>query len=88
MLFPNYQTYLLAAAGSQSQELFLKLEDIALQQIPSFRDSTDIFANETVKNANNTTGFTHSPASFEVSLFNGSTINSLNSVPDNIRSKR
>src|SRR5699024_10207932 len=36
----------------------------------------------------NSTGFTHSPASFEVNLYNGSTVNSLNSVPDNIRSKR
>src|SRR5690625_584890 len=88
LLFPNYQTYILAAAGSQSQEMFLKMEDIALKQISSFTNLTDVFAGETVKNQSNKTGFTHSPASFEVSLYNGSTINSLNSVPDNIRSKR
>lgn len=88
MLFQNYQTYLLAGSGSQSQEMFLKMESIALNQIASFTGLTDIFANETVKNSSNSTGFTHSPASFEVNLYNGSTVNSLNSVPDNIRSKR
>lgn len=88
MLFPNYQTYILAGSGSQSQEMFMKMEEIALNQIASFTGLTDVFANEAVKNASNATGFTHSPASFEVNLHNGSTVNSLNSIPDNIRSKR
>lgn len=88
MLFPNYQTYLLAGSGSQSQEMFLKMESIALQQIASFTGLTDVFFNETVKSNSNKTGFTHNPASFETKLHNGSIINSLNSIPDNIRSKR
>lgn len=88
MLFPNYQTYILAGTGSQSQEMFMKIENIAMQQISSFTGLTDVFLNETVKSSTNKTGFTHSPQSFEVSLYNGSKINSLNSVADNIRSKR
>ncbi len=88
MLFPNYQTYILAGTGSQSQEMFMKIENIAMQQIASFTGLTDIFANETVKSSTNKTGFTHSPQSFETTLYNGSRINSLNSVADNIRSKR
>lgn len=88
MLFPNFQTYILAGTGSQSQEMFMKIESIAMQRIASFTGLTDIFANETVKSSTNKTGFTHSPQSFETTLYNGSRINSLNSVADNIRSKR
>lgn len=88
MLTPNHQTYILAGTGSQSQEMFLKMEQITMNQLASFTGLTDVFLGETVKSQSNKTGFTHNPASFEVSLYNGSTINSLNSIPDNIRSKR
>lgn len=90
MLFSNHQTYILAGTGGQAQGTFLKIEDIALKRISSFTGLTDVFANEAVKNgsASNTTGFTHSPRSFEVGLYNGSKINSLNSMPDNVRGYR
>lgn len=88
MLFPNFQTYILAGTGSQAQGTFMKIEDIALKRISSFTGLTDVFANETVKSATNKTGFTHKPSSFEVTLYNGSKINSLNSIPDNIRGHR
>lgn len=88
MLFNNFQTYILAGTGSQSQGAFMKIEEIALQKISSFVDLTDVFSNETVKSATNKTGFTHKPSSFETSLYNGSKINSLNSLPDNIRGHR
>lgn len=66
----------------------MKIEEIALQKISSFAGLTDVFANETVKSSTNKTGFTHKPSSFEVSLYNGSKINSLNSMPDNVRGHR
>lgn len=88
MLFPNFQTYILAGTGNQAQETFMKIENIALKRIASFTGLTDVFANETVKSSTNKTGFTHKPSSFAVSLYNGSKINSLNSIPDNIRGHR
>lgn len=88
MLIPNFQAYILAGVGSQSQEMFLKIEKIAKREIASFTGLTDVFFNETVKSAANTDGFTHNPASFQYKLYNGSIVNSLNGSFDNNRSKR
>jgi len=88
LLIPNFQGYLLASDGSQSKELFSKIEKITKREISSFTGLTDIFYNELVKSTANTDGFTHNPNSFEYKLFNGSKVNTLNSVPDNVRSKR
>jgi hypothetical protein len=88
ILFPSLQSYIIAPAGQQSKEMFYKIENIAKKNIPSFRTLTDIFANETVKNTSNATGFTHSPESFQYELYNGSKTNTLNSLPDNIRGRR
>ena len=88
LLIPNFQAYILAGVGSQSQEMFLKIEKIAKREIASFTGLTDVFYNETVKSAANTDGFTHNPASFQYKLYNGSIVNSLNGSFDNNRSKR
>lgn len=88
MLIPNYSVYILAGTGAQSQELFLKIEKIAKREIASFTGLTDVFYNETVKNVADSDGFTHNPASFKFSLYNGSNVNSLNGAYDNIRGKR
>jgi hypothetical protein len=88
ILIPNHQTYILAGAGSQSQEMFMKIEKIAKREIASFTGLTDIFYNETVKSAANTDGFTHNPGSFHFKLYNASAVNSLNGSFDNNRSKR
>jgi hypothetical protein len=88
LLIPNFQAYILAGVGSQSQEMFLKIEKIAKREIASFTGLTDVFYNETVKSAANTDGFTHNPASFQYKLYNGSVVNSLNGSFDNNRSKR
>jgi hypothetical protein len=88
LLVPNFQGYLLAGDGSQSKELFGKIEKIAKREIASFTGLTDVFYNELVKSVANTDGFTHNPNSFEYKLYNGSKVNTLNSVPDNLRSKR
>jgi len=88
MLIPKFESYILAGVGSQSQEMFMKIEKIAKKEIASFTGLTDIFFNETVKSAANKDGFTHDPASFKYSLYNGSVVRSLNGAVDNIRSKR
>lgn len=88
MLIPNFSVYILAGVGSQSQEMFLKIEKIAKREIASFTGLTDVFFHETVKSASNKTGFTHNPASFKTVLYNGSNINSLNGNVDGNRSKR
>lgn len=87
LLIPNFQGYILAGSGEQSKEMFQKIEKIAKKEIASFTGLTDIFYNETVKNVANADGFTHNPNSYEYKLYNGSKINTLNSIPDNLRSK-
>lgn len=88
LLIPNFQAYLLASDGSQSKELFQKIEKVTKKEIASFTGLTDVFHNELVKSASNTDGFTHNPNSFEYKVYNGSKVNTLNSIPDNLRSKR
>lgn len=88
LLIPNFQAYILAGVGSQSQEMFMKIEKIAKREIASFTGLTDVFYNETVKSSSNTDGFTHNPSSFQYKLYNGSIVNSLNGSFDNNRSKR
>lgn len=88
LLIPNFDAYILAGVGSQSQEMFLKIENIAKNNIASFTGLTDVFLNETVKSAANTDGFTHNPASFKYALYNGSKVHSLNGAFDSNRSKR
>lgn len=88
LLIPNFEAYILAGAGSQSQEMFMKIEKIAKREIASFTGLTDVFFNETVKSAANKDGFTHNPSSFKYALFNGSVVRSLNGSFDNNRSKR
>jgi hypothetical protein len=87
-LVPNFQAYVMSGVGSQAQEMFTKLEKIAKREIASFTGLTDVFLNETVKSASNKDGFTHNPASFHFSLYNGSSLNSLNGAFDSNRSKR
>lgn len=88
LLIPKFEAYILAGVGSQSQEMFMKIERIAKREISSFTGLTDIFYNETVKSSSNTDGFTHNPASYQYSLYNGSVVRSLNGSFDNNRSKR
>lgn len=87
LLYPNMKIYIVSSKGSQAQETFMKLEDIAKQRIDSIPSLRDIFINEVVT-SNNSDGFIHDKASFKVTTFNASTIFTLNSVPDNVRGKR
>jgi len=87
-LFSKHRTYIMAGVGSQSQECFLKIEQIAKNEIASFTGLTDFFLGEIEANSSQYDGFVHNPASFTYKLFNDSRVNSLNGNFDNNRSKR
>ena len=70
LLIPNHTAYILCGVGSQSIELFTKIEKFVYNQIPSFRTLTDIYQNEVVK----------------FSTFNNSQVFTLNGNFDNNRS--
>lgn len=88
LLIPNHKSYILCGVGSQSTELFTKIEKFVMRQIPSFLDLTDIYQGEVVKSQANTNGFVHNPASYHFALYNGSEVFTLNGNFDHNRSKR
>ena len=88
LLIPNHTSYILCGVGSQSIELFTKIEKFVYNQIPSFKTLTDIYQSEIVKNAANGNGFIHNPASYHFETFNNSQVFTLNGAYDNNRSKR
>lgn len=88
LLIPNHTSYILCGVGSQSIELFTKIEKFTKGEIDSFDQLTDIFQGELVKSQSNTDGFTHNPSSYKFHLYNGSSVFTLNGAFDNNRSKR
>jgi hypothetical protein len=88
MLIPDYTVYLAANSSKQSIESIKKVEDIALQRIPSFETVNGIFAYEVVKGGNSPTGFIHDPAGHRFKLYNNSGIETLSSNETTIRGKR
>ena len=88
MLIPNFKAYILAGVGSQSIEMFLKMEAFALKNISSFTNLNDIFQSNVVKSQANSNGWIHNPASYTVRTYGGSQCFTLNGAFDNNRSKR
>ena len=88
VLIPDYQVYISTNSAAQSIEVFKKLEDIALQRIPSFASANDLFANEVIKSANSETGFIHNPAGHYLKLYNNSGLTTLSTNLNAIRGKR
>lgn len=88
LLIPNYKVYISTNSAAQSQEVYTKLEDIALRRIPSFDTLTDIFAEEVYKGSNSETGFLHNPAGYKVTLLNNSSLETLSTNLTAIRGKR
>lgn len=84
LLLPNTNTYIMAPSGSQAQETFSKMENLAKNNIASVLGVSSFFLDETVKLNSGADPFTHSKNSYNVTLYNGSTINTLNSVAKNI----
>ena len=88
LLVPNFNAYILCGVGSQSIELFSKIEKLTFNAIPSFKTLTDVFQGEVVKSQANSNGFTHNPSSYQFHLYNNSACYTLNGAYDNNRSKR
>ena len=88
LLVPDYRLYVSTLSSAQSAESFKKLEDIALQRIPSFKSATDIFAREIETNPANPTGFSHDKSGNNFRLFNNSQMVTLSSNLETIRGKR
>lgn len=89
MLFCNVWTYIASGSGSQAEETFTKLEQIANDNIDEMKGSTgNIFKQEVeIKNAAGD-GFSHGSDGFKYSLYNGSFTQTLNSNIDRKRGKR
>ena len=82
MLIPNFKAYILAGVGSQSIEMFLKMEAFALKNISSFTNLNDVFQSNVVKSQANSNGWIHNP----VRTSGGSQCFTLNGAFDNNRS--
>lgn len=91
VLYENQAIYIVSSVGDQSKETFSKIEEIVLRigkTAASIRSLKDIVEKETVKSVNNKTGFSHPASGYIVEFYNGSIIQTLNSKPDNVRSRR
>lgn len=84
LLLPNTNTYIMAPSGGQSQETFQKMEDMAKGNIASLLGTSSVFLDECIRANTQADPFTHPKSGYTVSLYNGSTINTLNSVIKNI----
>ena len=87
LLIPNYKVFVSTNSSAQSFEVFGKIEDLALQRIPSFKTVTDIFANEVEKSTSDT-GFLHNPAGHTFRLYNDSELLTLSTNLNALRGKR
>lgn len=91
LLYENQAIYIVSSVGDQSKETFTKIEEIVCRigkTSASIRSLKDIAEKETVKTPSNKTGFAHNPTGYHVGFYNGSEIFTLNSNPDNNRSRR
>lgn len=91
ILYEDQSIYIVSGTGQQSKQTFEKIEQLTMRSgktAASFKSLKDIAEKETVKSPTNKTGFTHSPEGYEVHFYNGSAIYTLNSNPDNNRSRR
>lgn len=87
LLIPNYTVYVGATKAEQAIESFTKLEQIATRRAPSFKTLTDIFKHE-VYHAPGAGPFSHDPAGYRFSLYNGSMLKTLSSNKAGSRGKR
>lgn len=89
MLFCNVWTYIASGSGSQAEETFTKLEQIANDNIDEMKGSTGyIFKHEVEINNAAGDGFSHGSNGFKYTLYNGSMTQTLNSNIDRKRGKR
>lgn len=88
LLYPNQKIFIVSSVGSQSKNTFKKIEDIAMDRIDSAKSLKNIFRKEVVTNHVSKNGFSKDPAGHKFSTFNDSFLQTLNGIPDNLRSNR
>lgn len=91
VLYENQAIYIVSSVGEQAKETFVKIEEIVTRvgkTSASIRSLKDIIEKETVRTPTNKTGFSHNPSGYHVEFYNGSEIFTINSNPDNARSRR
>lgn len=91
LLYENQALYIISSVGGQAKETFSKIEEIILgtgKTANSIKSLKSIVRNEVVIRPPSKTGFSHFSSGYSVEFFNGSRICTLNSKPDNTRSRR
>ena len=86
-LIPGTHAYIASSSGGQSIETFNKIVNLTKRAIPSFTSLTDCFDNE-LKKAHGGDGFVRDPSSHHFTLYNGSSVHTVNSNLDAMRGKR
>ena len=87
LLIPSHNTYIMGPTGAQAQETFTKMENLAKNNIASVIGVSSFFLDECVRINSKADPFTHDKSGYTVELYNGSTVNTLNSVAKNIVGK-
>ena len=80
-------SYIMGPTGSQAQETFTKMQDLAKNNIASVLGVSSFFLDETVRINSKADPLTHDKSGYTVTLYNGSEVNTLNSVAKNIVGK-
>ena len=91
ILYEDQSIYIISSVGDQAKETFTKAEEVVLRSgktSSSIRSLKDIVAKEVVTSPTNKTGFNHGNSGYRVKFYNGSMISTLNSDPNNARSRR
>lgn len=91
ILMESQELFIISSVGEQAKETFGKCEQLILRTgktSSSFKDLKDIAAKEVITSPTNKTGFSHNPSGYTFSVFSGSKVHTLNSNPDNARSRR
>lgn len=88
MLIPNSEYWILGKNGKQSKKLFSYIERLATDNIPSFKDLSDIYLSEVEKPNSVGNGFSHDPSGHKVKTCNGAVVKTLNDNIDGNRGER
>lgn len=84
VLIPSHSTFIMAPTGKQSKTTFLKIKDLALNNMQTAAGLTEVFREEVVRANAKDDGFPMSDGQGRLTLWNGSTVKTLNKVAENI----
>lgn len=78
ILFPSHKTFIMSLTARQSQDTFMKMEDIAKKNITSIKKSNgEIVLAELDKSNGNSSGFSHNKDLYFCKFYNGSEVTAL-----------